>query len=99
LATLDGASAGCMVFRDLGDGIVEFRRMWVRPPFRRRGVARRILAAAEAEARSLGYRRVQFMTSPRLEGALDLYRSQGYEQMDLYREVQSDSVVALGRDL
>jgi drug/metabolite transporter (DMT)-like permease/GNAT superfamily N-acetyltransferase len=88
LATLDGASAGCMVFRDLGDGIVEFRRMWVRPPFRRRGVARRILAAAEAEARSLGYRRVQFMTSPRLEGA-----------MDLYREVQSDSVVALGRDL
>jgi drug/metabolite transporter (DMT)-like permease/GNAT superfamily N-acetyltransferase len=99
IATVDGAPAGSMVVRDLGGGIAEFRRMWVRPPFRRHGVARAILHAAEAEARTIGYARAQFMTSSELEGAIDLYRGEGYAQIPPYREVMSETILAFGKDM
>ncbi|HEX9093192.1 MAG TPA: GNAT family N-acetyltransferase, partial [Coriobacteriia bacterium] len=99
LATVDGAPAGCMVLRDLGDGAAEFRRMFVRPVYRRRGIARMLLKAGEAEARALGYRRVRFMTSSAFEGAVDLYRSEGYESIPMYRDVTSDTAEAFQRDL
>ena len=46
----------------------EIKRMYVEPAARRRGVSRAILAGLEAEARGLGYRRLQLETgtgSPR----------------------------------
>jgi drug/metabolite transporter (DMT)-like permease/GNAT superfamily N-acetyltransferase len=98
LATVDGVPAACVVFREYEPGVAELRRMYVRPAYRRRGIARRLVAAAEAEARALGYRRVQFITSPEFEGAIDLYASEGFEPMLVYREVP-DEVVAFGRDL
>lgn len=99
LATVDGSLAGCVLLRDDGDGHVEFRRMWVRPPFRRRGVARALLQAAEDQARAMGFRRVRFVTASELEGAADLYRSAGYEQTEHYRDVWSSCAIAFGKDL
>lgn len=99
LAECDGRPAGCAVFRDSGDGAAELRRMYVRPGRRRKGVARALIAAAEAEARALGYRRLRLMTSPRFEGAIDLYLSAGYSREPYYREAWADDAVALGRDL
>jgi drug/metabolite transporter (DMT)-like permease/GNAT superfamily N-acetyltransferase len=99
LATVDGVPAGCVVFRDFGDGVAELRRMYVRPAYRRHGIARQLLRTAVAEAVALGYRRVQFMTSSEFEGAIELYESEGFGPMPLYREVVSQTVVAFGRDL
>jgi GNAT superfamily N-acetyltransferase len=96
---VDGVAAGCVVFRDFGDGAAELRRMYVRPAFRRHGLARRLLKAAETEAVVLGFRRMQFMTSSEFEGAIELYESEGFEPMELYRDVVSRTVVAYGRDL
>jgi drug/metabolite transporter (DMT)-like permease/GNAT superfamily N-acetyltransferase len=98
LATVDGVPAGCVVFRELGPGVAEMRRMYVRPAYRRRGIARKLIALAESEARDLGYHRVQFVTSPRFEGAVDLYIAEGFEPMPLYRSAP-DPIVAFGRDL
>lgn len=98
IATVDGVPAGCVLLREYGPGVAEMRRMYVRPAYRRRGIARLLIAAAEAEARALGYRRVQFVTSPRFEGAIDLYTSEGFEPMPAYREVP-DEIVAFGADL
>lgn len=99
IATVDGVAAGCVVFRAFGDGVAELRRMYVRPAFRRHGIARCLLKAAETEAGALGFRRVQFVTSLEFEGALELYESEGFEPMELYRDVVSQTVVAYGRDL
>ena len=98
IATVDGAPAGCAIIKD-DDGDAEFRRMWVRPPFRRRGVARALLRAAEGEARAVGYTRVRFLTSTELPGAADLYRSEGYVETEYYRPVWSESAVAFAKDL
>jgi drug/metabolite transporter (DMT)-like permease/GNAT superfamily N-acetyltransferase len=98
LATVDGVAAACVLFRDYEPGVAEMRRMYVRPAFRRRGIARLLIAAAETEARTLGYVRLQFVTSPDFEGAVDLYTSEGFEQVPVYRELE-DGIVAFGRDL
>lgn len=98
LAEVDGVPAGDVVLRELEPGIAEIRRMYVRPAFRRRGIARALIAKAEQEARALGYRRVQFVTSPEFEGAIELYESEGFAPMELYRTAP-DRIVAFGRDL
>jgi len=98
LATVDGVPAGCVVFREYEPGVAEMRRMYVRPAYRRRGIARRLIELAEDEARSLGYRRVQFVTSPQFEGAVELYESEGFAPIPVYREVP-DRILAFARDL
>jgi putative acetyltransferase len=57
---------------------IEVRRMYVDFPFRRRGVARAMLAYAETEARRRGYRKIVLSTSALQRPALALYQSQGY---------------------
>lgn len=51
------------------------------PAFRRRGVARALLAAAEREARALRLPRVALDTALTNEGARALYASEGFDEM------------------
>jgi drug/metabolite transporter (DMT)-like permease/GNAT superfamily N-acetyltransferase len=99
IASIDGHPVGCVVFRDFGNGAAELRRMYVRPAFRRRGVARALLAAAEAEAKALGYERLQFVTTPEFEGAIELYESEGFASVPVYRSTGSDLIVAYAKHL
>jgi len=63
---------------------MELRRMYVTPTLRRRGIARLMLAAAEAECRRRGFHRLELSTSELQPAALALYRNSGYA---LVREV------------
>jgi drug/metabolite transporter (DMT)-like permease/GNAT superfamily N-acetyltransferase len=99
LATVDGVPVGCALLREYEDDVCELRRVWVRPAFRRRGIARRLLRLAVEEARSLGYRRMQFLTSERFEPAIALYESEGFERIPLYRGALQDRVLAFAKDL
>ena len=58
-----------------------------------------LVRAIVAEAASLGYGRIQFMTSKHLEAAIALYSSEGFEAMPNYRTPIDDSIVAFGKDL
>ena len=56
----------------------EFKRIWTHEGFRRRGLARAVLAALEDEARNLGYARVYLTTGPRQPEAVGLCLRAGY---------------------
>jgi GNAT superfamily N-acetyltransferase len=56
----------------------ELRRMAVEKAYRRKGIARGLLAAAEAFSRECGYRRVVLSTSELQLPARRLYESSGY---------------------
>lgn len=99
LATVDGVAAGCVVFRDFGEGTAEMRRMYVRPAYRRHGIARRLLSAVTEEAASIGYERIQFVAIPEFESAVELYESEGFVPIPVYRDVLADTIVAFGREL
>ncbi len=59
-------------------GIAEIKRMYVAPQARRRGVARALLGALEADAHRLGYRGLILETGTRQPEAMALYESSGW---------------------
>lgn len=99
LATVDGVPAAATVFRAWGDGDAELRRLYVRPAYRRRGLARALVRAAVAEAAAMGYGRVVLMTSGEFEGAADLYDSEGFEPIEPYRPAAARAALALAKAL
>ncbi|EFE68958.1 acetyltransferase [Streptomyces viridosporus ATCC 14672] len=61
------------------DGDAELKRMYVIEQMRGRGLARRILAALEEDARAAGRVRVVLETGTKQPEAIALYTSSGYE--------------------
>ena len=61
------------------DGDAELKRMYVTPEARGLGLARRILAALEADARAAGRTRMVLETGTKQPEAIALYLSSGYE--------------------
>ncbi|MEU7512898.1 GNAT family N-acetyltransferase [Streptomyces sp. NPDC042898] len=61
------------------DGDAELKRMYVIPEARGLGLARRILAALEADARTAGRTRMVLETGTAQPEAIALYASSGYE--------------------
>jgi len=68
---------------------MELRRMYVDPGQRRRGIARTMLAFAEAESRRRGFKRLDLSTSELQGEALALYRNAGY--FLLHEEIASEA--------
>lgn len=63
--------------------------LWVEPAFRGRGIARALIATAEARLRAAGIRRAEISALPGNAAALGLYRRLGY----------ADYLLTLGRRL
>ncbi len=84
LARIDDELAGVVAVRALGGDLCEMKRMFVRPPFRRRGIGRAMAIELMALAHGrLGYRRMQLDTPSFNERALALYRSLGFVEVDV----------------
>ncbi len=78
LATVDGTSAGVGALKPVSDTIAEVKRMFVRPAFRRHGVARAVLASLMDDARTIGYERLRLESLELMTAAHSLYRSVGF---------------------
>jgi N-acetylglutamate synthase-like GNAT family acetyltransferase len=83
-----GQIVGATGLYPMREGVVELRKMYLAPEVRSRGLGRRLLEWALAEARRMGFRRVELETATRLTEALALYRRYGF------REVEADHVAA-----
>jgi GNAT superfamily N-acetyltransferase len=69
---------GSVALRDLGNGELELKRMYLRPACRGRGVGRRLLATALGAARARGARRIRLDTTEQMEAARHLYEVHGF---------------------
>lgn len=78
----DGQPVCCGGIKRLGPSECEFKRMYVVPSARRRGIARALLAALEDRARELGYRTARLDTGPSQPAAQHLYESAGYRAIE-----------------
>jgi putative acetyltransferase len=83
IARLDGQPAGCGGIA-FDDGLAELKRMYVRPPARRRGVARSILIRLETEARARGFSRVVLETGDVQLAAIRFYEREGFTRCDAF---------------
>ncbi|MEU6522842.1 GNAT family N-acetyltransferase [Streptomyces sp. NPDC046924] len=66
------------------DGDAELKRMYVTEGMRGRGLARRILAALEEDARAAGRLRMVLETGTQQPEAIALYTSSGYEPCEKF---------------
>jgi GNAT superfamily N-acetyltransferase len=97
----EGNPVGCGAVRLLDPETGEFKRMYVSPAVRGRGLGRRLVAALEAEARALGVRRLVLETGIRQTAALALYRATGFQPIPLYGEycLSPETSICLGKEL
>ncbi|MGW4501391.1 GNAT family N-acetyltransferase [Micromonospora sp. NPDC004336] len=83
---VDGRAVACGGLQALPDGSGEVKRMYVRPAYRGRGIARQLLSALEEMAHQYGHPRVCLETATYLPAAIGLYTSCGYEPIPVYGE-------------
>jgi GNAT superfamily N-acetyltransferase len=78
----------CGVLRYLSEHSGELRRMWVKPMWRGRGIAKYLLGELEELARELGLAELFLDTNRGLTPAIQLYRSTGYREIPCYNDNQ-----------
>ncbi|WP_324278407.1 GNAT family N-acetyltransferase [Blastococcus brunescens] len=97
---VDGVPAGCGAWRALPAGVAEMKRVYVEPAFRRRGVARLVVAALEQGAAAAGYPQMVLNSGQEQPEALRLYAGLGYRPVPGYGVYAcAPEAVFLGRSL
>lgn len=86
VARLGGTPAGCVLLYGVTDDLAEFKRLWVRPRFRGRGIGEALTRTALEAAREQGYRTLGLTTPPWSGQAHALYESIGFERTAPYPE-------------
>jgi GNAT superfamily N-acetyltransferase len=78
VAEVGGVPAGCGAWRVHEPGVVEVKRVYVEPAFRRRGLASVLMAALERTAAAAGHRAAVLNSGDRQPEALALYAGLGW---------------------
>jgi putative acetyltransferase len=86
VAVVHGRAVACGAWQALEAGVAELKRMYVRPAFRGRGIARQLVVALEEEALAVDRPVVRLETGTYLPAAIALYRSVGYRPIPAYGE-------------
>lgn len=86
LACQDDSVAGCIALKRLDEESCELKRLYVRPSFRGRGIAKALCLKIIADAHDIGYRCMYLDTLPFLQEAVSLYRKLGFEETSQYND-------------
>lgn len=95
LARVGGQAVGTAAFRPLRELGCEAKRLYVRPTYRRRGLARSLLARLIDEARVSGYRDLYGDTLATMASALDIYRRIGFVEVGPYSDIPTPNAIYL----
>jgi ribosomal protein S18 acetylase RimI-like enzyme len=84
LLLVEEQPAGCVALRPLDDTRGEFKRLYVRPQYRGRGIGQVLLDWIIGQARAAGYTELVADTMPQMATALAMYERAGFEKTGPY---------------
>lgn len=84
IARSAGDVLGCVSLKCHEPTVGEIKRLWVAPTARGQGLARRLMARVEDEARALGFTGLVLDTNGALTEAIALYRASGWHDTEAY---------------
>lgn len=85
LVDAGGRLSGALALTDEGGGVGHVRWFVLAPELRRRGLGRRLFGQLLAEARSLGFHRLELETFSALTAAERIYREAGFRRVGAQR--------------
>lgn len=91
VAWSDDLPVGCVSLRPLDATTAEVKRLWVHASARGQGLARRLMAAIEEEARAMGLTALRLDTNSALAEAIALYRKTGWTDIAPYTGAPADT--------
>jgi len=95
LAKYNGEPAGCVGLRDVGDGVCEMNRLFVRLKYRGLGIGRSLAKAVIEQGKLKGFKSIWLDTNNRLSVAVGLYRTLGFKDIAPYEPFEVDGMVYL----
>ncbi|MCE9646765.1 MAG: GNAT family N-acetyltransferase [Chloroflexi bacterium] len=90
LAAESDHAAGMVAFKPVSSNTCELTRMYVRPEFRGKGLARKLIQMLITKARESGYNIIRLETATFMQPAIALYSSLGFIVRPPYYEVPED---------
>lgn len=91
--------AGCIALQPVNGATCEMKRLYVRPAFRRHGVAKALVQALLIEAKALCYKKMVLDTLDQLQPAIRLYGQCGFINTPAYYLNPLQGVVYMKKDL
>lgn len=82
VAVVNGRAVACGAWQPLPEpGVAELKRIYVRPAFRGRGIARQMIVTIEEEALAVGRPVIRLTAGTCAPAAIALYQSSGYRRI------------------
>ncbi len=91
--------AGCVAVKPLEDHRCEMKRLFVRPPYRKKKYGRHLVQAILDVATELGYREMWLDTLIELKAAIRLYECMGFIETAPYNDNPFPDVIFMFKEL
>jgi len=91
-AVIDMQIVGCSAVKRIDDHTCEFKRLYVLPGFRKKGIGKTLAKTAIDEAVKLGYKTMQLTTVPSMKPAIAIYKSLGFRLTEPKHDHSSKSL-------
>jgi putative acetyltransferase len=84
LATLENDFVGCVAVRKKENEIAELKRMYIKPVHQQKGIATLLLEKSLTIASQLGYKKIRLDTLDNMTPAINLYKKNGFYEIEPY---------------
>lgn len=91
IAYFNNIAVGCGCFKKYNDTCVEIKRMYVKPEYRGKGIAIKILNELENWAKVKGYKSSILETGLKQNEAINLYSKLGYYQIENFGQYKGNT--------
>jgi len=99
IAKIKGEAVGCVAYKNLGNGICEMKRMYVKPQYRRFGIGKKLAEICISKATKAGYDYMYLDTLESMVLAVNLYRQLGFEDIEPYYNNPLPNVIYMRKKL